>query len=132
MIRLFSLLTCVLFSACSEYDITPSTDEPSDLDALVGDTGVAVTSDTGLDTGDPVVTGDSAEPEVVDESCNGADDDGDGQTDEDLPTEPCEVSNDFGTCAGDKVCQGADGWSCSAAGSSPSPDIAARSAFITS
>ncbi|MCO4761055.1 MAG: putative metal-binding motif-containing protein [Myxococcales bacterium] len=38
------------------------------------------------------------------ETCNGNDDDCDGQTDEDLPAGPCEISNAFGACKGTKTC----------------------------
>ena len=58
---------------------------------------------------------DAAEPAA--ESCNGLDDDCDGQADEGLstPDDPCESQNDAGTCTGAWTCEGLAGWSCSAA-----------------
>ena len=44
---------------------------------------------------------------AVAESCNGADDDCDGATDEGLGGEPCTLANDLGECPGTTVC--ADG-----------------------
>ncbi|MGM0575835.1 MAG: MopE-related protein [Myxococcota bacterium] len=57
---------------------------------------------------------DAAEPAA--EVCNGVDDDCNGVTDENVVHDPpgCEKSNEFGTCGGAFVCDGADGWSCSA------------------
>jgi len=51
------------------------------------------------------------------ESCNGQDDDCDGQVDESLtpPTDPCEVSNEFGTCSATWACNGVADWTCNAA-----------------
>ncbi len=50
------------------------------------------------------------------ETCNGLDDDCDGPSDEQVmpPTQPCEVTNSFGTCTSGWVCDGAAGWSCDA------------------
>ncbi len=71
----------------------------------------------GVETCDPAVgwTGCTAAT-PADEVCNGVDDDCDGFVDEDLPTGgPCQVDNDFGTCAGTLVCGGAAGMVCDAA-----------------
>jgi hypothetical protein len=38
------------------------------------------------------------------ESCNLKDDDCDGDTDEDFPADPCEMTNDLGTCPGVLIC----------------------------
>ena len=56
------------------------------------------------------------------ESCNGLDDDCNGVVDEGVapPSDPCAVSNDFGTCAGDWGCKGAQGWVCNA--TTPAPE----------
>ncbi|MFT5433069.1 MAG: hypothetical protein ACI9OJ_003774 [Myxococcota bacterium] len=48
------------------------------------------------------------------EDCNGADDNCDGQTDEDVPLDTCDVSNDHGTCTGNEVCSGESGVECDA------------------
>jgi hypothetical protein len=53
-------------------------------------------------------------PLPVEESCNGLDDDCDGQVDEKLSLGECEVTNEFGTCYGFQKCQG-DGVVCDAA-----------------
>ena len=57
------------------------------------------------------------------ESCNGFDDDCDGQVDEDVvePADPCMNENDDGTCDGSWVCSGADAWVCTAA--TPGPEL---------
>ncbi len=55
------------------------------------------------------------------ESCDGQDNDCNGQTDEGLPIEPCQQTNEFGTCSGERACQGSVGWGCSAA--TPLPEI---------
>ena len=39
------------------------------------------------------------------ESCNGKDDDCDGQTDEDVGAKACEITNEFGTCKGTSTCE---------------------------
>ena len=49
------------------------------------------------------------------ESCNGLDDDCDGQTDEALGGASCAASNALGTCSGKQVCQGGAGLVCDAA-----------------
>ena len=80
MNRLFSLLTfCTVFSACSEYDITPSTEEPDGPGTLAGDTGIAAGTE---DTGELLGIDDTGAPEVIEEECNGIDDNGNGQVDE--------------------------------------------------
>ncbi len=40
------------------------------------------------------------------ETCNGIDDDCDGQTDEDLLRSPCDITNEIGTCKGLTLCVG--------------------------
>jgi hypothetical protein len=69
----------------------------------------------GQETCDPVVgwTGCDAQiPEL--EACDGLDNDCNGQVDGGFLPEPCEVENEWGKCAGEKSCQGAFGWVCSA------------------
>ncbi|MCA9513673.1 MAG: hypothetical protein KC635_01910, partial [Myxococcales bacterium] len=47
------------------------------------------------------------------EICNGMDDNCNLLTDENLVDDtPCEVTNEFGVCAGHRVCSGAEGWTC--------------------
>ncbi len=59
--------------------------------------------------------GSCAPAPVVAETCNGLDDDCDGQTDEDTaPTTPCTTTNASGTCAGAWLCAGASGLQCDA------------------
>jgi hypothetical protein len=53
---------------------------------------------------------DATEP--TPETCNGIDDDCDGESDEDLEGEACDITNAFGACSGTEVCQGPDGWIC--------------------
>ncbi len=43
-------------------------------------------------------------PEPLAESCNGQDEDCDGQVDEDVPAQDCQVTNEFGTCTGTTQC----------------------------
>jgi len=43
-------------------------------------------------------------PEPKAESCNGEDDDCDGETDEGLTDNPCEIKNEFGVCKGHTLC----------------------------
>ncbi len=50
------------------------------------------------------------------ETCNGLDDDCDGQVDQGLPEDqPCSRQGDAGSCAGTATCHGAKGWLCDAA-----------------
>ncbi len=55
------------------------------------------------------------------ETCNGLDDDCDGQADEDVvtPEEPCVAENEAGACGGEWTCAGAEGWRCSAQAAAP-------------
>jgi hypothetical protein len=47
------------------------------------------------------------------ETCNGIDDDCNGQIDEELPdTLPCDETNEFGSCDGFAICLGTPGWVC--------------------
>ena len=55
------------------------------------------------------------------EVCNGLDDDCDGEKDNQLEPTPCENVNQYGTCTGLAVCQGQEGWACSAP--QPGPEI---------
>lgn len=57
----------------------------------------------------------------TEEVCDGEDNDCDGDKDNGLAGEPCEISNEFGTCATTEVCSGAAGWSCPAL--EPAPDL---------
>ncbi len=51
--------------------------------------------------------------------CDGVDNNCDGALDEDIPEiQPCEVSNEHGTCTGTADCLGTAGWDCQA----PTPD----------
>jgi len=50
----------------------------------------------------------------AEETCNGVDDNCNGQIDEGVSHDPpsCEVTNAWGTCTADYVCRGVDGWQC--------------------
>ena len=50
----------------------------------------------------------------AEETCDGFDNDCDGDTDEDAPSEPCEDTNEFGTCLGEKQCKDGKYGECSA------------------
>ncbi len=60
---------------------------------------------------------DAATPEA--ESCNGKDDDCDGDVDEETAGQPCDIQNQFGTCTGTTVCAGG---SLSCEGTEPAPE----------
>ena len=49
------------------------------------------------------------------EICDGEDNDCDGTSDEGVVTEACTVDNEWGSCAGNENCEGADGLVCDAA-----------------
>jgi hypothetical protein len=44
----------------------------------------------------------------IGESCNGKDDDCDGVVDEDLPKDPCPITNQWGSCDGQALCLGGE------------------------
>ncbi len=44
------------------------------------------------------------------EGCDGEDNDCDAQTDEDLASRTCSVANQWGTCNGQEICDGSNGW----------------------
>ncbi|GMV43047.1 MAG: hypothetical protein AMXMBFR64_47630 [Myxococcales bacterium] len=48
------------------------------------------------------------------ETCNGKDDDCDGQADEGMDPEACEIANGWGKCVGTRSCKGLGGWVCDA------------------
>jgi hypothetical protein len=71
----------------------------------------------GYETCDPAVgfvNCDARTP--AEEECNGIDDDCNGIPDDGLSDgEPCENTNEFGSCRGTQVCMGPLGWTCTAA-----------------
>ena len=54
------------------------------------------------------------------ETCNGKDDDCDGEADEGLEAEPCEIASGWGKCLGTRTCKALAGWVCDAA--TPQPE----------
>ena len=59
------------------------------------------TASLGTDCDDGVAAVNPAQTE----SCNGIDDDCDGQTDEEVPAVACKIENEWGTCLGATICQ---------------------------
>jgi hypothetical protein len=61
--------------------------------------------------GDGAINGEDCGPEDADvypgapELCNNINDDCDGETDEDIAPEPCDITNEFGTCPGTTSCE---------------------------
>ena len=53
------------------------------------------------------------------ETCEGTDEDCDGEVDEGLNPIPCTSANEFGVCEGTATCVGTDGWYCDAKDPSP-------------
>ncbi len=49
------------------------------------------------------------------ESCDGFDENCNGEVDEGLESTPCSAANEFGECPGTRTCQGKNGWVCDAA-----------------
>lgn len=56
--------------------------------------------------------GEVAGYEEEETTCDGKDNDCDGDTDEGLGGEPCEIENDFGACPGTTICDGSGGLKC--------------------
>ena len=77
----------------------------------------------GLETCDPESGwSDCDAPDPEPEVCDGADNDCNGEVDDGLPeTEPCEEVTELGTCEGDAICLGEQGWVCLA--EPPQPEI---------
>jgi|GEM_PF-236774 len=53
------------------------------------------------------------------ETCDGVDNNCNRFTDESLPTESCEVTNEFGSCPGLTICEGETGFRCAAKAAAP-------------
>ena len=114
--------------ACEEIPGLPGTFAQQCVRAAAG--GIcecsAVSEDLGLAT-DCLVVGDAGAcpgvracgpeglgpcegPEAQPETCNGADDDCDGQTDEGVPSDACTIESAWGECSGQSACAAGEGY----------------------